>query len=165
MLKWYAVQEARLSLLAPKTDYCTTPHRGMHERRITPPDARCKGRFADQECPGIEYNLLEPEPGLLLSRCPPPCHVHPFIKTASLLPLDIDNVSITFAPASNSVLFDRIPRLPVLVFFFPLLFILGSRLEEWRSCQLSVARGICWAMLYCGVPVSDVPEVMYVLGS
>ena len=165
MLKWYAVQEAKWSLPAPKADYWTIPLWGMHERRVTPPNAECQGRNAEWECPGIEWNVLGPKPGLLLSRCPPPCHIHPFIKTTSLFPLDINNVSITLAPASNSILFYRIPRLPVFVFLSPPPFIIGSRLEEWRSSQLPVARRICWAMLYCCVPVSDVSEVMYVLGS
>lgn len=106
---------------------------------------------------------LGPKPGLVLSGCPPPGHSHPFIKTTSLLPFDVDNISITFAPASNSILLHRIPGLPVFVFFLPLFFVPGGHLEKGRSGQLPIARGICGTMLYCCVPVSNVSEVMYIL--
>ena len=67
---------------------------------------------------------------LLSRRSPSACYVDPFSKTASKLALDIHNVRVTLAPAANSVLFDRVPRFPVFVFFFPLLFLRGRFKER-----------------------------------
>ena len=70
----------------------------------------------------------------LLSRSPSACYIDPFRKTASLLTLYINNVRITLAPAANSVFFDRVPRFPVFVFFFPLLLVPRRHLKErWSS--------------------------------
>ena len=69
----------------------------------------------------------------LLSRSPSACYIDPFSETAPLLTLYINNVRIALAPAANSVFFNRVPRFPVLVFFFPLLLVLGRHLKEWWS--------------------------------
>ena len=70
----------------------------------------------------------------LLSRSPSACYIDPFRKTAPLLTLYINNVRIALAPAANSVFFNRVPRFPVLVFFFPLFLVLRRHLKEWWSC-------------------------------
>lgn len=64
-------------------------------------------------------------------RRPTACDLNPFSKTAALLALDIDNVSVAFTSATDSVLLDWIRYRPVIVFLLTLLFIGGSLLKEW----------------------------------
>ena len=101
----------------------------------------------------------------LLSRRPPTGDSDPLIEAASLLALNINNVSITLASASHTVFFDRVPCLPVFIFFLPLLLIARGHLKEWRSCQLTVPGSVRRAMLDSGMTVSNVAKIMNILGS
>ena len=100
----------------------------------------------------------------LLRRRPATGDFYPFSKAATLLSLDVDNVRITFASAANAVLLFRVPRVPVLVFFSPLLLILGCHLQELWPFQLS-GDSISWAVLDGRMPISKVTEVMDIFGA
>lgn len=63
---------------------------------------------------------------MALRRGPTTSDLNPFGQAAALLAFDIDNVGVTAASASNSVLLDRVRCSPVLVFFNPLLLVVGG---------------------------------------
>lgn len=94
-----------------------------------------------------------------LWRGPATSHIHPFVKTAALLSLDINNVSVTAASATNTVLLDLVRVRPVLVFLDPFFFVIGSLLEVRDTGELA-GRSVGRAMLNGGVPVAKVTEVM-----
>lgn len=86
-------------------------------------------------------------------------NIDPFSKARSLLALDIDNVRVAAASASDTVLLLSVPVFPVLVFLDTLLFVEGCRFEVGLSGQLS-GRRISGAVLDSGVSVSKVTEVV-----
>lgn len=100
--------------------------------------------------------------GNVLWAGPTACNVYPFSQTATFFAFYIDNVSIAAAAAAHTVLFGRVPMLPVVVFLESLLLVGGSLLEEGFTGQLSAQRGVGWTMLDGGVAVSKIPEVMNV---
>ncbi len=101
----------------------------------------------------------------LLRRRPSACHGDPFGHAAPLLALDINDISITLASATNAVLLNCVPRFPVFVFLNSLFLISGGLLKERRPCKLPITRRVCWAMLDRGMSVTYVPEVVYVFRS
>ena len=72
-------------------------------------------------------NILKPlshHPETLISRTrPTTSNIHPFRQTRSLFPFHVHNIRVTSTSAANSILLHWIPRIPVLVFFFPFLLI------------------------------------------
>ena len=79
-----------------------------------------------------------------------------------MLTLDVHDVGIAFTPAANSVLFDRIERLPVFVLSYPLLFIQRRRFKIGWSIELSITRRVRGTMLYCCMSVANVAKVVYI---
>lgn len=77
-----------------------------------------------------------------------------------MLTLNINNIGITLASASNAIFFNRVPCLPIVILFFPLLFVKGSRLEKWRPIKLAVPWRIRRTVLYCCVSISDITKVV-----
>lgn len=94
---------------------------------------------------------------------PATSHFDPLGKTATLLALDIHNVGVAAATAANTVLLDRVWSGPVLVFFNPLLLIVGGLFEVRLARQLP-SGGVSRTMLDGSMPVSKVTEVMDVTG-
>jgi hypothetical protein len=94
---------------------------------------------------------------------PPSSDLDPFGETASFLALYIDNVSITFASASYTILTLTIPCLPILILLFSFLLIKGGHFEIGYARQLA-SRRIGRTMLDGGVSVAEVTEVVYVFG-
>lgn len=98
-----------------------------------------------------------------LGRGPATSNVHPLSQARSVLALNINNVSVASAAASNTILLGLIPALPVLVFFDSFSVIQGGFLEEGGSRKLS-SGSICGAVLDSRVSVSKVSEVVNVSG-
>lgn len=76
-----------------------------------------------------------------------------------MLALNIDNVSVAAASATDTVLLDLVKVRPVLVFLDPFLLIIGSLLEVRDTGKLA-GRSVGWAVLNGSVPVAKVTEVM-----
>ena len=92
---------------------------------------------------------------------PAACDIDPFRETRAVFALDFDNVSVTAAPAANTVLLFFVPSCPVFILQAPVLFWqvhivpgLATQLTCWR---------IGWTMLDCGMSISNVTEVMDIL--
>jgi hypothetical protein len=94
-----------------------------------------------------------------LRRSPAASDINPFIETTALFALDIDNVSVAAASATDTVLLDLVRGRPVFVLFDALLFIIGGLLEVGDTGQLT-SRGVGRAMLDGGVAVTEVTEVV-----
>ena len=99
-------------------------------------------------------------PSLLGRRRPSTGYVDPLRQAAAEFALDVDNVGITLASASNPILLYRVPRIPELILLFPFLFVLCGHLQEGRPGQLPVARCVCRAMLDCRMSIANVSKVM-----
>lgn len=98
---------------------------------------------------------------LHLRRCPTTGDVDPLGKTGAVLALDIDNVRVTSAAATNAVLLGLVPAFPVLVLLDSFPLVQGGRLKERGPGELS-RRGIGRAVLDRRVSVSKVSEVVNV---
>lgn len=96
--------------------------------------------------------------------CPPTSNIYPLRKTGSLLAFYIHNVGIASTSAAHAIFLDRVPGVPVLVFFFPFLLVEGGRLEERGSRGYLPGGGICGTMLNGGMSVAEVAEVVDVFG-
>lgn len=94
-------------------------------------------------------------------RCPASRNSDPLFHTAPLLSLDIDKLSITLTTASHTILFHRVPRLPILIFFLSYFFILGG-LFEIRCTRQLACRRICWTMLDGCMSITKIAEIVYV---
>lgn len=94
---------------------------------------------------------------------PAASYLNPLSETAALLALDIHNVGIAAAAAADAILLDRVRSGPVLIFFNPLLLVVGGLFEVRLARQLA-SGGVSRTMLDGGVPVSKVTEVMDVTG-
>ena len=137
-----------------------------------PDDAAANAELGRDFCPVVPcYPRIPNHPGKkakitsqTLRGCPSASDVYPFRKTTPLFSFHIHNIRITLTSAPNAVLLGRIPRLPVIIFFFPFLLVFGRFLEERWPGQLT-RRGIGRTMLDCGMSVAKVPEVMYILGT
>ena len=104
-------------------------------------------------------------------------HLHPLRYTAAFLSFDIDNIGIASAPAAHTVFFLRVPFRPVLVFFPPGApvfvqcwctvggFLAGivSWAVIWRPWHLP-RWSVRWTVLDCRVSISDVAEVVDLIG-
>jgi hypothetical protein len=58
-----------------------------------------------------------------LWRRPTACNIHPLGKATAFFSLDINNIGIAPAPASDAVLLFLVPIFPVIVLLFPLLLV------------------------------------------
>lgn len=76
-----------------------------------------------------------------------------------MLALDIDNISVAAASATDTVLLDLVRVRPVLVFLDPFLLVIGSLFEVGDTGELA-GRSVSRAMLNGGVSVAKVTEVM-----
>jgi membrane protein required for beta-lactamase induction len=94
-----------------------------------------------------------------LRRNPAACNVDPLRQTATLLALNLRNVSVASTSAADAILLLAIPAFPILVLFQPLLLV-GNGLLNIRL-MLALARWcIGRAVLDGGVPVTKVAEVV-----
>lgn len=89
-------------------------------------------------------------------------NLYPFCETAAFFAFYIHDVGVALTAAPNAVLFLLVPGFPVLVFFFPLLLVLGCCLKIRRPRHLA-SWCVRWAMLNGCVPVAEVAEVMDVV--
>jgi hypothetical protein len=76
-----------------------------------------------------------------------------------LLAFDVNNISITLASTTDTVLLDRIGYRPILVFLLTLLLILGSLLKKRYVRQLSSWR-VCGTVLDSSVSVPKISEIV-----
>lgn len=113
--------------------------------------------------PRIEKYRLRSK-GQLLRRRPSAGDSNPLIQAASLLTLNIHNVRITLASASDPVFLDRVPSLPVIVFLLSPLLIESGHFEKRFSGQLAIAWSVCRAMLDRSMAVSNIAEIMNISG-
>ena len=96
-----------------------------------------------------------------LRQGPAASHIHPFVQTAALLALDIHNIGVAAASATDTVLLDWIRSRPVVIFLKPLLLILRGLLKVRFTGKLS-SRCVGRAVLDRGVPVTEITEVVNV---
>jgi hypothetical protein len=97
---------------------------------------------------------------LPLSRtCPTSCNIYPFCQTRPLFSLHIHNISVASTPASYTILFDRVPGIPILVFFPSFFLVQCCLLQVGSPCHLTSWR-VCRTMLDSGMTVAKVTEVM-----
>lgn len=107
----------------------------------------------------------EKDPGSVvrLWRGPATGNVHPLRQARAILALNVNNVSVASATASNTILLGLIPALPVLVFFDSFSLVQGGHLKERGSRKLS-SGSIRRAVLDGRVSVSKVSEVVNISG-
>lgn len=98
-----------------------------------------------------------------LWRSPATSNVDPLGQARTLLALNIDNIRIAAATAAYTVLLLLVPLSEVLVFFLSL--VLGGGLLQERDMGKLACGRIGWAMLDGSVSVTEVAEVMDVLGT
>jgi hypothetical protein len=95
-------------------------------------------------------------------RSPAAGDVDPLVKTTALLAFHINDISVTFAAATNAVFPGRIRCGPVLVFFYTLLFIFSGLFQERYPRELA-SWCIGGTVLNSRMSIAEVPEVMDIL--
>jgi len=115
-----------------------------------------------RSCKGAIDHWRTPIHVIILSRASPSTsNIYPFCQTTALLALYINNICVTSASASYAILLYSIPRLPVLVFFFPFSLVQSGHFKERWTCSLA-CRCICWAMLNSSMSIPEVSEIVNV---
>lgn len=98
-----------------------------------------------------------------LRRGPAASHINPFIKTTTLLALNVHDVGVAAAPTADTILLDGVRSGPVFIFLDALLLILRGLFEIRFAGELA-SRGIGRAMLDRGMPVTKIAEIMNITG-
>lgn len=91
-------------------------------------------------------------------------NIHPLGQARTILALDIDDIRVAPAAASNAVLLGGIVVIPVLVLLDALLLVHRGLLEVGLAGQLAGGR-VGGAVLDGGVAVAEVAEVVDVAGA
>lgn len=89
--------------------------------------------------------------------------VNPLWYATSLFAFHIDDVSVAATSATNAIFLFRIPLVPIFILFSSSLLICGCRFEVWFSRHLP-RWCICWTMLYRGMSVTIVAEIVDIFG-